>query len=152
VIRTYYIAGSVRSIGRERAIHIRQETEEYLLSLGGTCFNPPGAWTGNPNNESSEAFIKVANDAILTMCSDLAVVFFGGMNSRGTEAEIALAARLGKRITVFVRSDDELSSAVAYVSLVVAEVEFQETVTIVFKTLPSAKVQREHTVEYDKRR
>lgn len=148
VARLVYLAGPVRSVGRDKAIEIRKPLERFFVRRGFATFSPPGAWCGDFSDASEEA-IKRGNDAILASSNLLAVTYMPGVVSVGTDAEVVLAAKLGIPIMVVSRHRDDVSHAIAWASPLIGEANISYRTSVEFVITHGSSMDTVTVISYD---
>lgn len=100
-----YLAGPVRSVGRDEAMFWRLQMATRLHRMGIATFNPAAAWdvpnhlTNGINDLELETSLQSINDIAVAMSNGV-VVAYQGVPSVGTDREIRLAKGLRKPIVV----------------------------------------------------
>lgn len=95
-----YLAGPIQAVSLEEAVYWRVAVSSYLAYAGVASFNPALAWAGTAHPQTKardpvlERKLQSANDAAL-MVSNLLVVAYQGVDSVGTDSEIAIAQTVG---------------------------------------------------------
>lgn len=104
--RIAYLAGPIANVTPYDAKHWRMLVQEELHKIGVVGFDPARAW-GIPHGRIHDPVIEriQAVDDLVVAMSDVVVVRYEPVESRGTDHEIRLACSLDK--TIYVWADRE---------------------------------------------
>lgn len=86
---------------------------------------------------------------VLTMCDMLVARFVPGVESAGTDAELALAAQLTKEIIVVCGDREDVSDAMAWASPIVGGTSNRGMVTVEYAYLGKRGIETVSVISYD---